>query len=117
MEKRKKLSEFLSIGHDVNKYSMYDIFVSLKAEGQDADTMVESITQLIEMIEGRPKEMKKLLGILELAKGSAKDYSKVLFICDQLIQGIEATSEIDAGKTKLIRELLGIREEMRINIH
>ena len=96
---------------------MYDIFVSLKAEGQDADTMVESINQLIEMIEGRPKETKKLLGILELAKGRAKDYSKVLFICDQLIQGIEATSEIDTGKTKLIRELLAIREEMRINIH
>ena len=51
--------------------------------------MVESISQIVEKIEERPdEEFKILMAILELAKGNTKDFSKVLFICDQLIQGL-----------------------------
>ena len=73
-------------------------------KGQDANSMVETINLIVGKMMTNNENTRIVLDFIELAKGSPKNYNTVMFLCDQLVEGLENSStSIDPHKLKTIR--------------
>jgi hypothetical protein len=81
--------------------------------GQDPTAIVETLEQILERMARSAEESRRVLAFLELSKMSSRNASTVLFISDQLVEGLEAQGGC-REQPRLIQQLLGVREAARL---
>ena len=110
MEGRKQLWTLLPFSQAGEQSTVYDLLVSLKMKGQDANAMVETIGHIASKMQTDRTATRAVLDFLELGKVSPGNYSTMMFLCDQLVEGIEEDGQLEGESVRTVRELLAVRE-------
>jgi hypothetical protein len=116
MDLRRRLLSHFSSKATPESLSIYELLVSLRMCGKDADLLVQTIRHIIARVHEEPSTLATVLKFVDLAKQNRKNYSMNFFVCNQMIEELEETP-VGADMQELVKRLLVIREEMRMKIH
>jgi hypothetical protein len=116
MELRRRLLSHLSPSHSGEVLGIYELLVSLRMCGKDAERLVQTIKLIIGRVREDGENMQVVLRFIELAKQNKRNYNMNFFVCNQIIEDLEE-GEVGAEMAEVIKRLLIVREEMRMKIH
>jgi thymidine kinase len=86
MDERRELLEELTISHSSFAVDIYELLVSLRVCGKDAEMLVRTIQQVAARVREEPHSLPVVLKYIELAKESKHNLQLNFFVCNQLIQ-------------------------------